>query len=117
MVAVILVLNCGCRSMMVGESFDFTSLFSPILATGAGVLAYKLTDTEDYTDNEQLAITAVSAGATYIATEAVRNKVKSDFDDEFMKGYDLGASDIVKRQYWQMQAFLLTRITWTPLTT
>jgi hypothetical protein len=97
-----LLAGTGCKSIV--DTFDYSALISPLLATGAGVLAYKLTDDRDqYSENEQLAITALSAGGTYIASEAVRAKVKKDFDDEFMKGYDLGASDAVKRQYWIMQ--------------
>lgn len=102
-----LVLCGGCASTL--DTFDFSSLISPLLGSAAGVTAYKFLDeknsdgTPKYTDNEKLLGTAVAAGGTYVASEMVRHHVLEGYDKEFMKGYDLGASDTVKRQYWIIQ--------------
>jgi hypothetical protein len=94
--------GAGCNSS--GENlFDVSSLAAPLVATAAGVTAFKIADDRDMSEDSKMGVTALAAGAGYVVADAVRQKVKADYSNEYLKGYDLGASDETKRCYWWIQ--------------
>jgi hypothetical protein len=94
----------GCMSANSNKSdFDVSSLAAPLIATAAGVTAWKIGDNEGWSDERKLWTTVGAAGIGYIVADAVRQKIQNDYNTEYLRGYDLGASDETKRTYWHLQ--------------
>ncbi|HCE46778.1 MAG TPA: hypothetical protein DET40_24790 [Lentisphaeria bacterium] len=92
-----MVISCsGCASF---SGFEKGQLLSVLTALGTGYIGYKATEGQKHQD----LIAGASAVGGYTAAEIIRANIKDESREEFRAGYDLGAGDTVKTQYWIIQ--------------
>ncbi|MFZ2654531.1 MAG: hypothetical protein WAX69_06405 [Victivallales bacterium] len=92
-----IVVSCsGCASF---SGFEKGQMLSVLTALGTGYIGYKATEGQKHQD----LIAGASAVGGYTAAEIIRANVKGEIKEEFRAGYDLGAGDTVKTQYWIIQ--------------
>ena len=92
-----MVVSCsGCASF---SSFEKGQLLSVLTALGAGYIGYKASEGNEHQD----LIAGASAVGGYTAAEIIRANVNDEIRKEFRAGYELGAGDTVKTQYWIIQ--------------
>ena len=92
-----------CLALFVGGCSTTDALYTAGGATAGGA-AGALVGTQ-VSDNPVAPIIGAASGAALggLGTALAINTVKSGQKKEFQKGYDRGAADAVKRQYWILQ--------------
>lgn len=91
------IVSCsGCGSF---SAFEKDQMLSVLSALGTGYIGYKASDGNKHQD----LIAGASAVGGYTVAEIIRANVKGEIKEEFRAGYDLGAGDTVKSQYWIIQ--------------
>ncbi|MFZ2658325.1 MAG: hypothetical protein WAX69_25555 [Victivallales bacterium] len=99
----ILLFLCGCSSF---KSFEKGQLLSMLAGTGTGYIGYKVAEDQKkdswlYKNKEIVA--GLSGVGGYAVSELVRANVDESFREEFRTGYELGANDTAREQYWIIQ--------------
>ncbi len=99
----ILFLLCGCSTL---RSFGKGQLLSMLAGTGTGYIGYKVAEDQKkdswiYKNKEMVA--GLSGIGGYAFSELIRANVDESLREEFRTGYELGANDAAKEQYWIIQ--------------
>ncbi|HBC86494.1 MAG TPA: hypothetical protein DCZ94_06025 [Lentisphaeria bacterium] len=100
----VLFFLCGCSSL---KSFEKGQLLSMLAGTGTGYIGYKVAEDQKkdswiYKNKEIVA--GLSGVGGYAVSELIRANVDESFREEFRTGYELGANDTAREQYWIIQS-------------
>lgn len=94
------IFTYGCTTP-IGLGYTAGDTVAPIAGIGGGTIGYLATSGKSQ-DTRMLAAGAGALGA-YMLAEMLKNRADRNRQKEFRDGFYLGASNVVKMEYWEIQ--------------